>query len=103
MPRRAANMRSPPSRAMARSRVAGLRQSGYCAAILGAATATTRFRSRIFPRPIRDEERLNSVDDKRDLIAAIFLSVDIILGWNFVADNFFPTPANPDERGRQQV
>src|SRR3546814_10902819 len=89
-------MRSPPSRAMARSRVAGLRQSGYCAAILGAATATTRFRRRIFPRPIRDEERPKSVDDKRNLIAALLLSVAILLGWNFVSEKFFPTPDTYD-------
>jgi YidC/Oxa1 family membrane protein insertase len=36
------------------------------------------------------------VDDKRNLIAAILLSVAILLGWNFVADKFFPTPDKPD-------
>jgi len=36
------------------------------------------------------------VDDKRNLIAAILLSAAILLGWNFVADRFFPTPAKPD-------
>ena len=36
------------------------------------------------------------MDDKRNLIAAILLSVAILLGWNFVADRFFPTPAKPD-------
>lgn len=36
------------------------------------------------------------MDDKRNLIAAILLSVVILLGWNFVADRFFPTPDTPD-------
>ncbi|NIJ39088.1 YidC/Oxa1 family membrane protein insertase [Sphingopyxis panaciterrae] len=36
------------------------------------------------------------MDDKRNLIAAILLSVAILLGWNFVATKFFPTPAKPD-------
>jgi YidC/Oxa1 family membrane protein insertase len=36
------------------------------------------------------------VDDKRNLIAAILLSVAILIGWNFVAERFFPTPAQPD-------
>jgi len=36
------------------------------------------------------------VDDKRNLIAAILLSVAILLGWNFVSAQFFPTPAKPD-------
>ncbi|ALC10344.1 membrane protein insertase YidC [Sphingopyxis sp. 113P3] len=36
------------------------------------------------------------MDDKRNLIAAILLSAAILLGWNFVADRFFPTPAKPD-------
>ena len=35
------------------------------------------------------------MDDKRNLIAAILLSVAILLGWNFVADKVFPTPAEP--------
>jgi len=36
------------------------------------------------------------VDDKRNLIAAILLSVAILLGWNFVSEKFFPTPDKPD-------
>jgi len=36
------------------------------------------------------------VDDKRNLIAAILLSVAILIGWNFVAEKFFPTPPKPD-------
>lgn len=36
------------------------------------------------------------MDDKRNLIAAILLSIAILLGWNFVADKFFPTPDKPD-------
>ena len=36
------------------------------------------------------------MDDKRNLIAAILLSVAILLGWNFVSAQFFPTPAKPD-------
>ncbi len=36
------------------------------------------------------------MDDKRNLIAAILLSVAILLGWNFVAEKFFPTPDKPD-------
>ncbi|MGN6290701.1 MAG: membrane protein insertase YidC [Sphingopyxis terrae] len=36
------------------------------------------------------------MDDKRNLIAAILLSVAILLGWNFVSEKFFPTPAKPD-------
>ena len=36
------------------------------------------------------------MDDKRNLIAAILLSVAILIGWNFVAERFFPTPAQPD-------
>ncbi|HMO75352.1 MAG TPA: membrane protein insertase YidC [Sphingopyxis sp.] len=36
------------------------------------------------------------MDDKRNLIAAILLSVAILLGWNFVAEKFLPTPAKPD-------
>lgn len=36
------------------------------------------------------------MDDKRNLLAAILLSVAVLLGWNFIADRFFPTPAKPD-------
>ena len=36
------------------------------------------------------------MDDKRNLIAAILLSVAILLGWNFVSQKFFPTPPKPD-------
>jgi YidC/Oxa1 family membrane protein insertase len=36
------------------------------------------------------------VDDKRNLLAAILLSVAVLLGWNFIAERFFPTPAKPD-------
>ncbi|MDZ3830585.1 MAG: membrane protein insertase YidC [Sphingopyxis sp.] len=36
------------------------------------------------------------MDDKRNLIAAILLSVAILIGWNFVAEKFFPTPDKPD-------
>ena len=36
------------------------------------------------------------MDDKRNLIAAILLSVAILLGWNFVSEKFFPTPDQPD-------
>lgn len=36
------------------------------------------------------------MDDKRNLIAAILLSVAILVGWNFVAERFFPTPDKPD-------
>jgi len=36
------------------------------------------------------------VDDKRNLIAAILLSAAILIGWNFIADRYFPTPAKPD-------
>ena len=36
------------------------------------------------------------MDDKRNLIAAILLSVAILIGWNFVAEKFFPTPEKPD-------
>lgn len=36
------------------------------------------------------------MDDKRNLIAAILLSVAILIGWNFVAETFFPTPEKPD-------
>lgn len=36
------------------------------------------------------------MDDKRNLIAAILLSVAILLGWNFVSEKFFPTPKKPD-------
>lgn len=36
------------------------------------------------------------MDDKRNLIAAILLSVAILIGWNFVAEKFFPTPPKPD-------
>jgi len=32
------------------------------------------------------------VDDKRNLITAILLSVLILIGWNFVAERFFPKP-----------
>jgi YidC/Oxa1 family membrane protein insertase len=32
------------------------------------------------------------VDDKRNLITAILLSVMILIGWNFVAERFFPAP-----------
>ncbi len=35
------------------------------------------------------------MDDKRNLIAAILLSVAILIGWNFVAETFFPTPPKP--------
>lgn len=33
------------------------------------------------------------MDDKRNLITAILLSVLILIGWNFVAERFFPAPA----------
>jgi YidC/Oxa1 family membrane protein insertase len=33
-----------------------------------------------------------SVDDKRNLITAILLSVLILIGWNFIAERFFPAP-----------
>jgi YidC/Oxa1 family membrane protein insertase len=36
------------------------------------------------------------VDDKRNWITAILLSAAILLGWSFVSDKFFPTPAKPD-------
>jgi YidC/Oxa1 family membrane protein insertase len=36
------------------------------------------------------------VDDKRNIIAAILLSVAILIGWNFVSEKFFPTPDKPD-------
>jgi YidC/Oxa1 family membrane protein insertase len=36
------------------------------------------------------------VDDKRNWITAILLSAAILLGWNFVAQKFFPTPTKPD-------
>jgi YidC/Oxa1 family membrane protein insertase len=36
------------------------------------------------------------VDDKRNLFAAILLSVAVLLGWNFIAERFFPTPKKPD-------
>ena len=36
------------------------------------------------------------MDDKRNMIAAILLSVAILIGWNFVAEKFFPTPDKPD-------
>ncbi|MDO9363294.1 MAG: membrane protein insertase YidC [Sphingopyxis sp.] len=36
------------------------------------------------------------MDDKRNMITAILLSVAILIGWNFVADKFFPTPDKPD-------
>src|SRR3546814_17052307 len=31
-----------------------------------------------------------------NLIAAILLSAAILIGWNFIADKYFPTPAKPD-------
>ncbi|HET6537632.1 MAG TPA: membrane protein insertase YidC [Sphingopyxis sp.] len=36
------------------------------------------------------------MDDKRNLFAAILLSVAVLLGWNFIAERFFPTPDQPD-------
>ena len=36
------------------------------------------------------------MDDKRNWITAILLSAAILLGWNFVAQKFFPTPTKPD-------
>ncbi len=36
------------------------------------------------------------MDDKRNWITAILLSAAILLGWNFVAQKFFPTPKKPD-------
>lgn len=33
------------------------------------------------------------MDDKRNLITAILLSVLILIGWNFMAERFFPAPA----------
>lgn len=36
------------------------------------------------------------MDDKRNMITAILLSVAILIGWNFVSEKFFPTPAKPD-------
>ena len=36
------------------------------------------------------------MDDKRNWITAILLSAAILLGWNFVAQKFFPTATKPD-------
>ena len=36
------------------------------------------------------------MDDERNMIAAILLSVAILIGWNFVSEKFFPTPDTPD-------
>ena len=36
------------------------------------------------------------MDDKRNWITAILLSAAILLGWNFVAQKFFPAPKKPD-------
>lgn len=36
------------------------------------------------------------MDDKRNLIAAILLSVAILLSWNFLSERYFPTPDKPD-------
>ncbi|QCB56339.1 membrane protein insertase YidC [Sphingopyxis sp. PAMC25046] len=36
------------------------------------------------------------MDDKRNMIAAILLSVAILIGWNFVSEKYFPTPDTPD-------
>ncbi|MCW0198072.1 membrane protein insertase YidC [Sphingopyxis sp.] len=36
------------------------------------------------------------MDDKRNWITAILLSAAILLGWNFVAQKFLPTPPKPD-------
>lgn len=36
------------------------------------------------------------MDDKRNMITAILLSVAILIGWNFVSEKFFPTPDKPD-------
>ena len=36
------------------------------------------------------------MDDKRNWITAILLSAAILLGWNFISEKFFPTPAKPD-------
>lgn len=36
------------------------------------------------------------MDDKRNLIAAILLSVAILVSWNFLSERFFPTPDKPD-------
>ena len=33
------------------------------------------------------------MDDKRNMITAILLSVLILVGWNFIAERFFPAPA----------
>ena len=35
------------------------------------------------------------MDDKRNLITAILLSVLILVGWNFIAERFFPAPPPP--------
>ncbi len=36
------------------------------------------------------------MDDKRNMITAILLSVAILIGWNFLSARFFPTPNKPD-------
>lgn len=36
------------------------------------------------------------MDDKRNMITAILLSVAILIGWNFVSAQFLPTPDKPD-------
>ncbi|MBA4747302.1 MAG: membrane protein insertase YidC [Sphingopyxis sp.] len=38
------------------------------------------------------------MDDKRNLITAILLSVLILIGWNFIAERFFPAPPTPVEQ-----
>jgi YidC/Oxa1 family membrane protein insertase len=43
------------------------------------------------------------VDDKRNLITAILLSVLILIGWNFVAERFFPAPPPPKTAPKSAV
>jgi YidC/Oxa1 family membrane protein insertase len=67
---------------MGRSPVHGWRSSGSCDATPGAGAASIRF-----PDPQGLE---NAVQNQRNLIIAIVLSVLVFVGWTFVAQRFFP-------------
>src|SRR5688500_3284521 len=75
---------------MGPSRGAGLPPSASRAAIPGAG-----------PDPIRSPDQSAQglrVNDNRNLILAIALSLAVLLGWSFLSDQFFPTAEQPSTR-----
>src|SRR6476469_2005183 len=71
----------------------GLPSSAYFVVTRGAAKATTPYR-----------EDFDPVNDSKNLILAVALSMLVLLGWTWAANKYFPTanpPATKIENGKQ--